>query len=138
MTRSFNDIFPLIFATTKTITYFLTGFTDSKSRFKMFDGDDSPTTETPFISVEIIPGGMDQRTGWMVQTVMFHCTGKDTDIEILWNMANALAAYYKANEKFSDGTQYILVDQIDFAPPTNNPVTEHRIVTVALHFGMAE
>lgn len=134
------DLFPKLFTTTQAIPHFsgtLAGFKDSEDRFKFFDGDESPTAQTPFISAEIQPGDRDQRTKWQIQTVMFHCTGQDTDTALLWAMANAIVDYYEANAKFSDGTQYQLVGK----PATSqgrNPVTEHRIVTVALDFGMGE
>lgn len=134
------DLFPRLFATTKAHTYFATtlgGFTDSRDNFKFFDGDESPTAETIFISVDIDAGGQDQRSGWQTQIATFNVTGEDTDTATLWTIANKLWDIYKGNGVFSDGTQYLTVGDAMFGQG-RNPVTNHRVVSVAITFGLAE
>lgn len=132
------DLFPLIYATLKADDYFVTdlqGFKDSQRNFKLFDGDEAPTTETPFITVDILPGGQDQRTDWHVPIATFHVTGKDTDSATLWDIANEIKSIFTSAQSFSDGTNYQIIGSVEFST-NRNPVTEHRIVSVALQFGL--
>lgn len=134
------DLYPRLYATLKADSYFtetLSGFVDTAGRFKVFDGDDSPTTETPFISVELQPGTQSPLTNWQTPTVLFHVTGTDTDVSTLWAIANKVKDIFTDATAFSDGTVYQVVGEALFSQGTN-PFTEHRTVSVALRFGLME
>jgi hypothetical protein len=134
------DLFSLLFGTLKAATYFaatLSGFKDSQGRFKVFDGDEAPTTETPFITVEILSTPQGQRTNWHAPQVIFHVAGDDVEVGFLWQIANKIRDTFSAATKFSDGTQYQLIGDATYSEGWN-PVTEHRVVSLALQFGLAE
>lgn len=99
------DLFPHARATLKAHSYFLTtlnGFVDSASRFKCFIEGEAPSLEAPFITVEMQPGGEDQRNGWADPFVQFNVHGPDTMRPFLWALARMIDSIFQATLIFAE------------------------------------
>ncbi|HEV7282298.1 MAG TPA: hypothetical protein VGN57_19000 [Pirellulaceae bacterium] len=128
------DMFPKLFGTLKAHPTFAS-FNDSKGRFKVFDGDESPTAQTPFITVDFLPVNVHRLTEWSEPEAMFHVTGEGTDASELWRLAREVRDIFCDSNIFSDGTHYEVLGPALFSQ-SRNPITEHKVVTVSLHFGV--
>lgn len=138
------DLFPYLRATLKDHTYFsstLEGFEDSEGRFKVYKGDEAPTNETPFITIDIKPGGQDQRNAWAAPIVMFNVTGNDTEWSTLYVIAEKIREIFTGTNALSVLTvgatpiQYQTIGDVLF-DEGRNPVTEQVVVSVGMAFGL--
>lgn len=138
------DVFPYLRATLQADSYFVTtlsGFKDAQNRFKVYKGDEAPTAENPFITVELAPGGESQRTGWATVVASFHATGTDKDWSLLYQIADKIADIFQATQATASvgGTavKYQTVGEAVYGEG-RNPVTEQVVVSVALTFGIVD
>ena len=117
----------------------LSGFKDSKDRFKVFREDEAPTKDAPFITIELSPGGRDQRTGWANVQAIFAVHGADTQWATLYQIADKVREVFEGANCTAAvaGTKlhYQTVGRALFSEG-RNPVTEHVNVSVGLTFGI--
>ncbi len=139
------SLYPHVRATLKAHAYFATtlgGFTDSQGNFKVFMEDDAPTAETIFITIEQPTVEESRNTSWSSQQAIFHVTGKDTDLETLWSIARKIRDIFRSAPYFTaigtaDPVPFMLTGPSITGSDTD-PVTENRIVSVTLTFGVQD
>jgi hypothetical protein len=139
------DLFPSLYGTLKASTYFsttLSGFEDGSGRFKVFKRNESPDGATPFVMVEIEPGGQHRLSEWASPFVTFTVYGADTQWPLLYEIAENIRDVFKNLSAFAavgedDPIQYELIGNALFGEG-ENPVTEQVTVSVALRFGIVE
>lgn len=132
-------LFPSARATLKADPYFL-NYQDSEGRFRVFDENEAPGTETNFITIEQAPADQDQLSGWATTSLTFNVIGKDTEKPTLWEIADKIRDIFQAAEIFAavgtaDAIEYQVLGDAVFDVGTN-PVTENVYVSVALTFGI--
>jgi hypothetical protein len=138
------DLFPPVYATLKANSYFTDdweGFLDNGGRFKVYKRNEAPSADSPYITVEIQPGGQDQRNGWVTPFVTFHVWGKDTEWEDLYAIAEEVRDIFESANAFEpvgsdEAIDYQTIGQAEF-DEGEDPVTRQVVVSVALRFGFS-
>ncbi len=138
------DLSPHVYATLKATPYFAvgrSGFLDASGRFKVFRADESPTDETPFVTVEMRPGDESQITGWIKPYAAIAVYGKDTDWDDLFEIADTIRGIFHSSTAFAPvaaapALLYQMIGSSDFEQG-RDPVSENVTVAVALRFGIA-
>ena len=137
------DLVPSFRGLLKASDYFVTtlaGFKDSQNRFKVFREAEAPSTDSPYVTIELQPIVQDQRTGWLDIVAIFHVTGKDTEWTDLWNTAGAIRDIAQANTTLpavgdTEALTYQMIGKAKFSDG-RNPVTDEVTVSVAIGFGI--
>lgn len=141
------DLYPHVRASLKLSNYFseeLDGFRDSEGRFKVFDDNEAPSTQSPFVTVEQEAARQSQNTDWADPVLIFHVTGKPSEKASLWAIAEAIRDYFlevdvfapiTGDEEEEDEVQFQVTGEAEFSKGFN-PVTEQSVVSVALRFGV--
>lgn len=135
------DLFPHVYATLKASSYFVTtlgGFLDEGGNFKVYKRNEAPNADTPYITVEIQPGGEDQNSAWVRPFVLFNVWGKETEWDDLYAIALEIKNIFQAANAFAavaGGTpvQYQTVGPAEF-DEGEDPVVDRVVVSVSLRF----
>lgn len=137
------DPVPSLRGLLKASDYFVTtlaGFKDTQNRFKVFREAEAPTTEAPYVTIELQPIQQDQRTGWLDITAVFHVTGADTDWTTLWAIAGAIRDIFQSNTVLpavgdTEALTFQMIGKAKFSDG-RNPVTDEVTVSVAAGIGI--
>lgn len=119
----------------------LEGFTDSEDRFKVFREGEAPSTNAPYVTIELRPIERDQRNRWNLFTAIFHVIGEDTDRVALKQIVYAIPDIFEATDTLPaieddyPELKYQLIGKAVF-DNGSNPVTDEVTESVALTFGI--
>jgi len=140
------DPFSHIYATLQAADYFqddLDGFEDSEGRFKVFLEDESPDhSQTPYVTVKILPADQDQRTDWSSPQVILTTYGTERQRTTIVAITNEMRLIFKDGTEFApvgdaDPVGYALLGPAVFSED-RDPVTELINRSVGLSFGTDE